>query len=436
MNTSYSNVRERYLLDLWQQYLDSDRLHQLDRFLAQAMRQIRSAGKKDRLWYGDNLFAMMRFAWLAHLLEAAHKAGVDTPEALPEFLRQHPPLASPRDALSRLRKLDSQRLWFWVSARTGLREPPALLGMLESLAESGDHLHCALVWNGLEPRWEHDILDRGSRDGWSAGQLGRFVRQHASRPPVYLRTPAKHHDTVVEDLQANGLQVETVDGALSIRGNKGLYELDTYKAGLFEIQDLASQGIGQRVEARSGEIGWDACAGGGGKTLQLAAMMQGRGAVYASDIRTHKLEEIRRRAKRAELHNIRTIPWAGDPLDRHPADVTKRGGFDWVLVDAPCTSSGTWRRNPDARWRCDTQSLDDIVALQSRLLASAAPSVRPGGRLVYSTCSFLPAENENVVAAFLAAHPDFTLDAQGLHGSPRQDADTMFSARLIRAPAP
>src|SRR5690606_40582723 len=115
-----------------------------------------------------------------------------------------------------------------------------------------------------------------------------------------------------------------------------------------------------------------------------------------------------------------------------PAEVARQAGFDWVLVDAPCSSSGTWRRNPDARWHFNPQSMDSLLQLQQQLLHQAHASVRPAGALVYATCSCCLVENEEQVEKFLAAHPTFALESMTLTGAPEKDADTMFVAVLRR----
>lgn len=450
MKPSHLTVKERYLLNLWNDYLQSGKLHQLDRFLAQALRQIKNAGKRDRLWYGDHLFAMSRFSWLALFIESLPRQQRPDEHLLKEHLQHWQPPISIAAGQQALQKLSAAALWQTTQQRLGFlrdssednrqhhhQDSPSnatseWLNLLSQLAQREDCLSARLLWAGISPHWQSHIKTRAAHDHWASPTLHLFIEAHTSRPPLYVRPQPNQLQQVSDDFQQNNLQIQRMGSALAVSGSKGLYELESYKNGLFEIQDLASQSIGEHVAPHAGDLGWDACAGGGGKSLQLASMMQGKGAVYASDIREHKLDEIRRRAQRAQLHNIRTFAWQGEPLDRLPAAVQKRGGFDWVLVDAPCTSSGTWRRNPDARWRCDEQTIHDITALQSKLLRAAAPSVRPGGKLVYSTCSFFVEENESIVASFLQQHPEFSLQSQGLHGSPHADADTMFSALLIR----
>jgi 16S rRNA (cytosine967-C5)-methyltransferase len=233
-------------------------------------------------------------------------------------------------------------------------------------------------------------------------------------------------------LRSEGYDLDTVGDSIRIQSEKGIFSAEAYKSGAVEIQDFASQLAGSAVEARPGEIVWDACSGGGGKTLQIAARLRNRGAVYASDVREFKLEEVKRRARKAEFFNVRCQPWNGLDLPEFPREVQKRGGFDWVLVDAPCTSSGTWRRNPDAKYRVDEEAVSDVVALQISILANAAKAVAPGGRLVYSTCSWFVDEDEALVARFLSENPLFKCVFMSLHGAPEVDSDTLFSAVMVR----
>jgi 16S rRNA (cytosine967-C5)-methyltransferase len=160
------------------------------------------------------------------------------------------------------------------------------------------------------------------------------------------------------------------------------------------------------VDAKPGEAVVDFCAGAGGKTLAIAAMMGNKGRVVACDVLEKRLAKARIRFTRAGLDNIQTRP-----LSSENDKWVKRsaGTFDRVLVDAPCSGTGVWRRNPDARWKNLGPSLAELLPLQENILRSAARLVKPGGRLVYATCSLLPDENQMQVQKFLAAHPDFTL---------------------------
>jgi 16S rRNA (cytosine967-C5)-methyltransferase len=186
-----------------------------------------------------------------------------------------------------------------------------------------------------------------------------------------------------------------------------LASLPMLKSGEVEIQDEGSQLVAMLVDARPGERVVDFCAGAGGKTLAIAAQMANKGHVVACDVREGRLKRAAERFRQAGLHNIQTRLLTSETdrwVKRH------KGGYDRVLIDAPCSGTGTWRRNPDARWRePEALGLGDLLALQARIVASAARLVKPGGRLVYATCSLLDEENEEQVAAFLAANPAFHL---------------------------
>jgi len=230
-------------------------------------------------------------------------------------------------------------------------------------------------------------------------------------------------------------QLKNINGELLIAayGGKALHSSAEYKQGQIEIQDLASQQIAAAVNAQPGLKIWDACAGAGGKSLAMATPMAGKGSITATDLKQFKLDELKRRAKRAEIQNIRTFVWDGnDPL-RLPAEIKKQQGFDRVLIDAPCTSAGTWRRNPDARWRFNAEDTRQLCELQQQLLNHACKSVRPGGELVYATCSWQISENEKQVENFLTSHAEFELLEQCMVGAPDEDADCMFYARLKRS---
>ena len=181
-----------------------------------------------------------------------------------------------------------------------------------------------------------------------------------------------------------------------------LFATQAFRDGLFEVQDEGSQLLGLLVEPRRRETVVDYCAGAGGKALQLAAQMANTGAVYAFDVNAHRLERIRPRLRRAGIDNVQPVAITG------AADARVRrlhGKADRVLVDAPCSGTGTLRRNPDIKWR--PTDLAALAAVQREILGEAAALVRPGGRLVYATCSLLREENEDVVAAFLAGNAEY-----------------------------
>jgi 16S rRNA (cytosine967-C5)-methyltransferase len=209
-------------------------------------------------------------------------------------------------------------------------------------------------------------------------------------------------------LAAAGIETEPTrfsPWGLRIPARRPITGSAAYQDGLVEVQDEGSQLIAALVDARPGLRVCDLCAGAGGKTLAMAAMMGNRGRITACDVSAPRLEGAAKRFRRAGIGNAdRHLLVPGDKWAKRRA-----GQFDRVLVDAPCTGSGTWRRNPDARTRMDERDLMELVAKQDEILSISADLVRPGGQLVYATCSLLPEEDEGQVNAFLARRSDYAL---------------------------
>ena len=214
-------------------------------------------------------------------------------------------------------------------------------------------------------------------------------------------------DAAAAALAAEG--IETIPTPLSPWGlrlpsRRPVTQTRAFLEGLIEVQDEGSQLIALLTDARPGMRVADLCAGAAGKTLALAAAMRNRGRITACDVSVPRLEGAVKRLRRAGADNVeRHLLEPGDRWAKRRA-----GQFDRVLVDAPCTGTGTWRRNPDARFRTDSTDLTELCAKQGEILAIGGDLVRPGGRLVYATCSLLPEEDETQVRAFLDRHPDFT----------------------------
>lgn len=195
--------------------------------------------------------------------------------------------------------------------------------------------------------------------------------------------------------------------ALICEGRENLFGLSAFREGLFEIQDEGSQLLGALVDAPPRTV-VDACAGRGGKSLQLAAQMRNRGDLYCLDVDEERLQSLKLRARRAGAHNVRIL--ALDRATGWSSDLAPlMGTAERVLVDAPCSGSGTFRRHPDARYELDAPTLAQYVATQKQLLNSFSRLTKPGGWLVYGTCSVFGEENMDVVEEFLAAHSDFKL---------------------------
>ena len=219
-------------------------------------------------------------------------------------------------------------------------------------------------------------------------------------------------DEMLADLtRGNGVRWSPVATPFSpwgirLRGRPAMNKWHQFEHGLIEVQDEGSQLLALLVAPRRGEMVIDFCAGAGGKTLLLGALMRSTGRLYAFDVSAARLARAKPRFARSGLSNISpvAIEHENDARVRRLAGKAQR-----VLVDAPCSGIGTLRRNPDLKWRQNQQSLAELTALQARILASASRCVAPGGRLVYATCSILREENEAQVERFLAAHPDFEL---------------------------
>ncbi len=216
----------------------------------------------------------------------------------------------------------------------------------------------------------------------------------------------------VEECQKTleGMGVETVRAARSPVGlhvprRRNLFQLEAFRNGLFEVQDEGSQLLPLFIDPKPTDKVLDACAGAGGKALQLSALMKNRGEIFAADINAVRLEKLKVRARRAGAFNIRTLA-TEDLLDRS-ADFEH--GFDCIFVDAPCTGLGTIRRNPGMKWSVTEQSASELSLKQNSILAAHEKFLKPGGLLYYATCSVLREENEAVVEAFLQQHRHFSL---------------------------
>ena len=218
---------------------------------------------------------------------------------------------------------------------------------------------------------------------------------------------------------------------LRVEGKPALNRTEVFNRGEVEVQDEGSQLLALLTEAKRGEMVVDFCAGAGGKTLALGAMMRNTGRLYAFDVSAHRLAALKPRLARSGLSNV--YP-AGIAHERDERIKRLAGKIDRVLVDAPCSGLGTLRRNPDLKWRQSAQAVEELTAKQRAILDSAARLVKSGGQLVYATCSLLTAENEAIAQAFSEAHPDFEpLDAAEVLARQKvEQAATLCTAGHLR----
>ncbi len=239
--------------------------------------------------------------------------------------------------------------------------------------------------------------------------LSLLINMFQKRPPIWIRGQCKNIVALCDELKKEGLTARRsdflADAILIDQPKKNLFELESFKSGKFEIQDFASQVIGYVCHANAGQRWWDICAGAGGKSLQLASMMKAKGVVVSTDIRQWKLDDLKRRLRRGRFSNISIREWHGKGVPGRPAN------FDGVLVDAPCSCSGTWRRNPDARWTMTHDDVKSFPKIQLEILNKAAKGVKKNGVLVYATCSIFDRENESIIQEFIASRDDFRLDS-------------------------
>jgi len=188
--------------------------------------------------------------------------------------------------------------------------------------------------------------------------------------------------------------------ALRYTGTQDLFLTPQFHNGEFEIQDLASQLVGHACAPIPGQTWWDACAGEGGKLLHLADLMVNKGVIWATDRSERRLQSLKRRTARAKLFNYRAALWDGS------GKLPTKTKFDGILLDAPCSGVGTWQRNPHARWTTTPRDVEELAAVQRRMLDAVAGSLKAGGRLIYSVCTLTRSETTDVVKAFSAAHPE------------------------------
>ncbi len=277
---------------------------------------------------------------------------------------------------------------------------------------SRDLADAPLHVQGDIPEWIQPSFEAAFGDDWLDE-----AKALAGRPTLDLRvnTIKAHRDKVLKALDRTSAQAARIARfGIRIPAGEGASRLPnvtaelSFQKGWFEVQDEGSQIVSDLVDAKEGDQVLDFCAGGGGKTLAIAAVMNNKGQVHAYDADRKRLAPIIERLKRAGTRNVQVH-------DSLRGIESLKGHVDRVLVDAPCTGTGTWRRRPDTKWRLTLRNLQERVAQQQEALSEAAAYVRPGGELLYVTCSVLPEENDAQATAFCAANPEFevapTLDS-------------------------
>ncbi len=356
-------------------------VHPADAVLRHFFRDNKNLGMRDRGLIAETIYALLRKrSWLMYLTQS------DQPRLL---------------LLATLVKVQGWE----VRATSGFTKPHERELLRAIVAAAPGHLSLPAETNF--PEWLIQLyLKHHSRQELIA--LADGLNQPG---PLDLRVNTMHSDRATVLAELAEIEVEasaTPFSPVGIRvvGKPALQQHRLLVEGHVEVQDEGSQLLGYLVAPKRGEMVVDFCAGAGGKTLLLGALMHSTGRLYAFDISEKRLANLKPRLKRSGLSNVQPV------RIEHENDARiKRlaGKVDRVLVDAPCSGLGTLRRNPDLKWRQSAEGIAELTIKQSNILAGAAPLLKRGGRLVYATCSILKEENEAVVETFLAANPDFRL---------------------------
>jgi len=351
--------------------------HPADAVLSRHFRAHREFGQRERATLAETAYAVLRHRILFEHLARAGSGARERRLAILGF-------AAPREFLRQA--LTDQEIG-WLQECDAVR--------LEALPESCRH---------NLPDWLAEPLRM--QLGAEFDALAETLLQVA---PLDLRVNALllKREQAVRALQAHGIDATPTPHSpwgLRVAGRPALQKLDVFKRGAVEVQDEGSQLLALLVDARRGEMVADFCAGAGGKTLAIGATMRSTGRLYAFDVSAHRLDKLKPRLARSGLSNVHPVAIAHERDER-----IKRlaGKMDRVLVDAPCSGLGTLRRNPDLKWRQTLAGVHELAVKQGAILASAARLLKPGGRLVYATCSLLTQENEAIAQAFQGEHPGF-----------------------------
>ena len=291
------------------------------------------------------------------------------------------------------------------------------MGWLDKAASTPSRLSSAL---DLQRKFEADpayfkpeALAARAVPEWVKSEIDlppAYLRHLQSEPALWIRVQQEFAAALPRSLgnltpSPSPLVPEPHRGTtLRYTGNTDLFRTSEFHQGVFEIQDLASQLVSYAAAPKPGETWWDTCAGEGGKTLHLSALMENKGLIWASDRNTGRIATLRKRAGRAQAFNYRAVTWNGGPF------LPTKTKFDGILIDAPCSGVGTWQRNPHARWTTTPTDVSELAEIQIQLLNHAAPALKPGGRLVYAVCTLTKSETTKVADAFTAEHPDYIPD--------------------------
>ncbi len=354
-----------------------------DECLARHFKQHKEFGSRDRRFLSAAFFAYFR--WLGW----TQKLKLEIPEATLLSMMLEMPYKEVHSAVRMLgENLRGNR-------------PELFEGTLEEKAQIlGTWFGVELTVEDLAPAWLANTLG-------PEVDLNSFIESCQIRPLTWLRIRTGKIETVQDAFEEAGWDFcgpIRMPNTICVPGGTPLNPITTMAGQAYDVQDIASQCVGLVCAPKKGESWWDACAGAGGKTLHLADLIGSEGKILSSDIRNEALQELKKRARKFGIRNIKTQNMNADEESVY-ADL-----YDGVLVDAPCAGLGTWNRNPDMRWRTYNTAAAHKSNLQKKILSETCKSVKDGGKLVYAVCSLSKFETTEVVAEFLESHPDFKLE--------------------------
>jgi len=360
-------------------------------------------GSRDRKFFAESVYEVVR-----HYYRFRFLAKVSNPETEQDFID----------------------IWaIYAFEKWGLLEVLGAAFSLESYQEQLNKLNSEPVW--LQTSWPEWL------DTYMLAQL----------PELWSYMRVKLNETAPVDVRANTLKVtssqlkevfqqediftEFIDGTpegLVLSERKNVFLSPIFKQGYFEVQDRSSQRIAHILDPKPGDRVCDACAGAGGKSLHIAALMQNKGRILSMDVNDRKLEELRARSSRAGISIIETRLIEGTKTIKR-----QEQKFDRVLLDVPCSGLGVVRRNPDTKWKLTESRLSELLEQQSQILTLYSRMVKPGGILVYATCSVIPAENERQIDQFLSSNSHkWRIESGWSSRLEPKSGDGFFAAKLIR----
>ncbi len=278
------------------------------------------------------------------------------------------------------------------------------------------------------PEWLDSLGERELGEQWSG-----IISALNNEAEVYLRINSLRvsPEILVKELLSDGIESEIctdVPGCVRLKKRANVFRTDSFKKGLFEVQDINSQRVVPFLDIQPGMRVIDACAGAGGKTLHIASVMNNKGRVIALDTDKWKLDELQRRAKRNGISTIETRL-----IDSNKIVKRLEEGCDRLLLDVPCSGIGVLRRNPDAKWKLTPDKIKALEETQKKILESYSKMVKVGGKLVYATCSILPSENEKRIEEFLVQNSDtYELEEELKLLPSTTSGDGFYMARLVR----